>query len=341
MKKFVLVFITAFFLLTTCLESDKIQAKSIGEVPVMESVKSWKSEYGRGLQITTVHYEIFTTLLDRDILRRIPTFMESAYNSYNEQLPGPVVTDFGRTKHAVIKFRIYLFGDRQQWENFTRDFAGEQAQTYCAIKAGAYCHNGTCVAYDIGPKRTLSVLGHEGWHQFNGRYFKFRLPSWLDEGVAMLFEEYREKDGTFYFEPTENSYRLGALKNTMLQNRTIPLDELIVMNPGDVLASDQTEDVMAFYSQSYALVRFLREAGQKKRLGVYQRLLADSLYGNWPLDDASKDMAADRNVPRTILWNHIVGLSLFQEYVGYDLKQIDKEYLAFCIEITNDQSELK
>jgi len=36
------------------------------------------------------------------------------------------------------------------------------------------------------------------------------------------------------------------------------------MSPGEALATDQTEAVMAFYSQSYALTRFLREAGYGK-----------------------------------------------------------------------------
>jgi len=331
MKKCVFLLLTAFLYVANCLGADKIQANQSEAVSSLESIERWTNEYGQGLKLTTPHYEIFTTLLDKEILCRVPAFMESAYDSYNTHLPRPVETS--------TKFRIYLFADREQWEDFTRDFGGEQAQTYCSIKAGAYCHNGTCVAYDIGPKRTFSVLAHEGWHQFNGRHFRFRLPSWLDEGVAMLFEEYRAEGGKFYFEPTKNKYRLNALGKTLLQNRTIPLKELIVMNPGDVLASDQTEDVMAFYSQSYALVRFLREAGRSckgQQQGVYQRLLADSLNGKWPLDEASKKMAADRKVPRTILWNHIVGLSLFQEYVGRDFEQIEKEYLEFCIQITSN-----
>jgi hypothetical protein len=336
MKKYVLILLTAFLCIIGCLGTDKIQAGQPEAVSSLESIERWTNEYGQGLKITTPHYEIFTTLLDKEILCRVPAFMESAYDSYNTQLP--------RSVETTTKFRIFLFADRAQWEDFTRVFGGKQAQTYCAIKAGAYCHNGTCVAYNIGPKRTFSVLAHEGWHQFNGRHFEFRLPSWLDEGVAMLFEEYRAEGGKFFFEPAKNEYRLNALNRTLLQNRTIRLKELIVMNPGDVLASDQTEDVMAFYSQSYALVLFLRQAGQSRvgrRLGVYQRLLADSLDGNWPLDEASKKMAADRKVPRTILWNHIVGLSLFQEYVGSDFGQIEKEYLEFCRQLTQDSSELK
>ena len=235
-----------------------------------------------------------------------------------------------RNLHA--RFVIYLFADRAQWENFTRTFAGEQAEIFCRIQAGAYYHRNACVAYDIGPDRTFSVLGHEGWHQFNDRHFKFRLPSWLDEGVAMLFEAQSCKDGSFDFRPENNAYRLKALRKTLEADAMIPLEQLIATTPGDVLATDQTEAVMAFYSQSYALARFLSSG---TRLAAYRRLLADGLHGDWPLDEVSRKIAADRSVPRNVLWNHIVGLVLFQEYVGDDFATVEQEYLAFCREITS------
>ncbi len=346
-------------------------------LPELESVEDWHNAYGPGLKLTTAHYEVFTTLLEPLMLRRIPGFVESTYRAYNSQLPEPVETK--------VRFVIYLFADRAQWEDFTRNFAGEQAEIFCRIQAGAYYHQNVCVAYDIGPDRTFSVLGHEGWHQFNDRHFKFRLPSWLDEGVAMLFEApstpsmpFRRgsagvlsasegppsstrsgavpglrasgspradgsrapardlcEDGSFDFQPKDNAYRLGTLKKTLEAGAMMPLEQLIATTPGDVLATDQTEAVMAFYSQSYALVRFLREAGSGARLAAYRRLLADGLHGDWPLDETSRKIAIDRSTPRNILWNNIVGLILFREYIGDDFESVEQEYLAFCREITN------
>jgi hypothetical protein len=93
---------------------------------------------------------------------------------------------------------------------------------------------------------------------------------------------------------------------------------------------------MGFYSQSYALIRFLREADGGKRLGDYHRLLADGLRGDWPLDEVSKKIAVDRNIPRNILWNHLVSLVLFHKYIGDDYAPVEKEYLAFCRQIVAD-----
>jgi hypothetical protein len=341
-KKFSLIWIMAVICLAGCTSDKAImpdaRARRIGlytklvvkflhdqDLPELDSAEPWENEYGPGLKLTTKHYEVYTTLFNPEMLCKIPQFMESAFSAYNGQLPKPVETS--------TKFPVYLFAERRQWDHFTWNFAGEQAEMFCKIKAGAYCHNGTCIVYDIGPERTFLALGHEGWHQFNSRFFKFRLPSWLDEGVAMLFEAHTTENGVIYFVPGQNTYRLGALKETLTKNAVIPLRELTAINPGQVLATDETKDVMAFYSQSYALVRFLREADSGKRLGVYHKLLADGLTGKWPIDEISKEVAIDRNMPKTILWNHIVGTILFQKYIDEDFERIEQEYLSFCREI--------
>jgi len=294
-------------------------------LPALKSVEIWQNEYGPGLKITTSHYEIFTTLLEPLMLPDVAGFMESAYRSYQNQLPESIETN--------IKFTVYLFANRKQWESFTTAFAGPQAPLYCRIKAGAYYLNGACVVYNIGRERTFSVLGHEGWHQFNSRHFRFRLPSWLDEGIAMLFESNRYEQGMFYFEPARNMYRLAALKMTLMKNKMIPLKKLIAMNPGEALAANRDEAVAAFYSQSYALVRFLREADYGKRLSNYHQLLLDGLRGDWPLSQAVKRIAADRNIPLTVGFNRVVGTQLFKQYIGEDFETIEKEYVVFCRKI--------
>ena len=291
-------------------------------LPALKDVQTWQSTYGPGLKLTTEHYQIYTTLLDPLVLSQVPGFVESTYHGYNGQLPQPIETQ--------SLFTVYLFADRSQWEQFTNGFAGPLAPIYRRIKAGAYCLNGVCVAYNIGRERTFAVLGHEGWHQFNSRHFRFRLPSWLDEGIAMLFETSRYEAGMFYFEPDRNLHRLGDLKKTLTTGKTIPLRELIAINPGEVLSTDEKEAITAFYCQSYALVRFLREEDYGRRLRQYHSMLLDGLTGKWPLDEVNKRIAADRNIPLTVRWNRTVARQLFQQYIDDDFDQIEREYLAFC-----------
>ena len=351
-RKLILAFAVAVFYVTGCSRDHRAPAPAPAQdrpaaertsdfllerlrserLPALVSVEPWSGGYGRGLKLTTDHYEVFTTVRQPLMLRMIPGFVEAAHQGYNAQLPQPIRT--------ASKFTIYLFADRRQWEDFTYSFAGEQAPIFCKIKTGAYYLNGVCVVYDIGAKRTLAAIGHEGWHQFNSRHFTYRLPSWLDEGVAMQFETSVYEGGMFRFDPAANAQRLGTLKQTLGKAKQIPLNELVATSPGEVLATDQAEAVMAFYSQSYALVRFLREAGYGRRLPSYRQLLWDGLSGNWPLDTSAGTTAADRNLPRTVPWNRQVGPQLFEHYIGTDLEQIEQEYLAFCRRIARNVSIL-
>jgi hypothetical protein len=293
-------------------------------LPALKSVEPWENKFGPGLKLTTAHYEIYTTLLEPLMLSQVPGFMESAYRGYQSQLPEPFETN--------TKFTTYLFADRRQWETFTINFTGPMSPVYLKIKAGAYYLNDACVAYNIGRERTFATLGHEGWHHFNSKHFKYRLPSWLDEGVAMQFEISKYNRGFFTFQPELNGYRLASLKQTLMKNQMIPLRDLIGTNPGQVvIASD--EATAAFYSQSYALVRFLREDDYGKRLLKYQKMLLDGLKGDWPLDATDKHVAENRNIPITAGWNQMVGTLLFGNYIGDDFEKIEKQYVAFCRKI--------
>ena len=293
-------------------------------LPTLQSVEKWDSQFGQGMKLTTAHYEIYTTLLEPLMLSQVPGFMESAYRGYQNQLPEPIET--------ASKFTVYIFATRQQWEIFTTDFTGRDAPVYLKIKAGAYYLNGACVAYNIGRERTFASIGHEGWHQFDSRHFKYRLPSWLDEGIAMMFETSKYEGGLFTFQPERNFYRLGGLKQILLKNKTIPLKMLVGMNPGEVVVRDE-DSVTAFYSEAYALVRFLREENYGKRFANYQNLLLDGLNGQWPLDEADKRIASDRNIPIIVPWNKKVGSMLFEHYIDDRYDKIDKEYMTFCRKI--------
>ncbi|MCD6394574.1 MAG: hypothetical protein J7M40_13850, partial [Planctomycetes bacterium] len=87
----------------------------LDRLPAVQKVEPWQNDYADGITITTAHYTIHTTLMDPLMLRQIPGFMESAYRAYQSQLPKPIDTQ--------TRFGTYLFADRTQWEQFTKDFA--------------------------------------------------------------------------------------------------------------------------------------------------------------------------------------------------------------------------
>ncbi len=298
--------------------------RHLGDLPAVRAVEPWQNSYADGITITTAHYIIHTTLADTLMLRQLPAFMESAYNACQKQLGEPIDT--------LTPFVVYLFADRQQWADFTKTFAAPNADTYLKISKGAYCLNGACVAYNIGRRRTFGALGHEAWHQFNGKHFTYRLPSWLDEGIATLFEASRYDHGAFEFMPRGNTERLVSLKGA-LDRGPIPLAELLTLDPGGVI--HDAHAARDFYAQSYGLVRFLREADYGKRLASYHNLLLAGLRGNWPLDARLQRIAADRNIPLTTAFNRTVSPALFAFYIDGDIENIETEYLGFCRKITD------
>lgn len=294
--------------------------------PAVKNVTPWKDSHFDGLIIQTEHYKLYTTLLEPLMLRQMPAFLESAYNAYQSQLPEPISS--GRP------LEVYLFDTRGQWEAFTRSFAGNDARVYLQIQRGAYTLNGIIVAYNIGRKQTFSVIGHEGWHQFNQRLFVYRLPSWLDEGIATLFETCNYTQGRFVFEPSRNLMRLGSLKETLLAKQVIPLRQLITLNPGQVLNGHGNDDaVVAFYAQNYALVRFLREYKYGIRLRKYHAMLLGGANGAWPLQNDFASIAADRTRPLTVGWNTQVSPVLFAYYIAPDINVLETQYEEFCRKI--------
>jgi len=337
---FVLAFITAALTLCGCndstvrvkskpaasrdLTTTEGLARSLKNIPTVEKIAPWSSEYGQGITITTAHYNIHTTMLEPLTLQRVPGFMESAYRAYQQQLPVPIETQ--------NKFTVYLFGSRGQWERFTKKFAGKNADVYLKIQKGAYYLNGACVTYNIGRAKTFSVLAHEGWHQFNSRHFAYRLPSWLDEGLATQFENSNYKNGFYYFDPSRNGSRLGSLRRTLEENKAITIEKLLTLNPGEVVAHADLSAVMGFYAQSYALVRFLKEDDYGRNLMKFQKMLLDARTGDWPLDDKLKRMASDRNCPLTSGWNRYISPKLFSYYIA-DQNVMQDRYHQFCIKI--------
>lgn len=272
----------------------------------------------------TAHFEIYTTLLEPLILGRLAAFMETAFQEYQKQLPSPI--------ESRRRLTVYLFADRGQWESFTDVFAGSQAPLYRQIQKGAYCLKDTCVAYHIGIEQTFSALAHEGWHQFTGRHFVYRLPSCLDEGIATLFETFEQREGRFVFRPDRNTGRLGTLKMNVQHGRLIPLASLIELNPGQVL--DSGDSALAFYSQAHALVRFLRENNRELGIRAYRQMLYDALTGSWPVSEELGRSLSDRRIPLTARMNRELAPQLFSHYIHADIDRLQAPFEAYCRRIS-------
>src|SRR5690606_35605509 len=118
---------------------------------------------------------------------------------------------------------------------FTRRKTGPMARTYLQIAYGAYAIGDVFVAYDIGDYRTLSVAAHEGWHQFASRHFQGRLPAFLEEGVATLFEDTTTLDPLPRWDLSVNAHRAHGLWRSIERRYIFSLDELVTLHAGEII----------------------------------------------------------------------------------------------------------
>lgn len=285
---------------------------------VAVQVEPWTYGAEAGSILTTEHYRIYTTVSPEDPLyETIPQLMEGAYTQYRIVAPNIPLSD--------RPMDCYLFGKRSDWVDFTRRRTGALAKIYLQIAYGAYALGDVFVAYDIGDYRTLSAAAHEGWHQFASRNFRGRLPAFMEEGVATLFEDTSKLDPLPRWNLQVNANRVHGLWRTLEHRYAFPLEELITLDAGDVIHRPG-DRIDAFYCQNWAFIRYLRDGDGGTHRAAFERLLADVAAGTvWGLPPGrSRDW--DKSRVRPIL----------EHYLDEPFEQIDREYQAFCRKIAKE-----
>src|SRR4051812_16116785 len=200
--------------------------------PVRTQSERWTYEGQPGRKISTPHYVIYTTLGDDEVVAGIGQLMEGALSQYRRLAPEVPVSG--------QPMACYLFQTRSQWASFTQGRTGADAAIYLQINRGGYTVQDWYVAYYIGELGTYSVAAHEGFHQYVARHFRSRLPPFLEEGLACMFEEVRwESAGAGRWLPrwnfATNHSRLVGLRNALEGAYLLPLPQLAAMHAGQVV----------------------------------------------------------------------------------------------------------
>ena len=115
----------------------------------------WAFGEDSGVQISTPHFRLYTTIGDPLYQRLLARVLEATHARMNRLNPQTAVPAAGN------QLDCYVFHSRSQWESYTRQRAGSNAPIYLQISAGGYCQEGVFAGYDIGQEQTLSVVAHE------------------------------------------------------------------------------------------------------------------------------------------------------------------------------------
>jgi hypothetical protein len=231
------------------------------------TIEKWAEAGPSGKRILTDHWDIRTTVRDEEFQRLLPTFMESSHRQYEQLLPALSA----REQRPLV---VYLFQTRAEWDRFSRKHFPRKAATFSRIQSGAYCEGDLAVCYYIKRDRTLSVMAHEGLHQYISRNYQGEIPAWLNEGLATFCEGYEYKDGLPLFQPNRNEFRLNALRQALLSKQLIPFARLLGTHAGDVIVHANPQ-VYSYYSQAWALIVYLRTAEKGRYAASFDELLKD------------------------------------------------------------------
>jgi hypothetical protein len=285
--------------------------------PVQFQSSDWSFHSDPGLLLKTDHYDIYTTIRETDLQAHICQVMESALAQYERVAPGVPVN--GKPMDC------YVFADRAEWSEFTREHTGIGARLYLQINRGGYTLPDKYVAYNIGESATLSVAAHEGWHLFAAQHFKGRLPPFLEEGVSTMFEDIDWQNGMPTWNLTRNRSRLQALRRGVEGKYLYPLSELSLKHAGNVV-NESGNHIDAFYAGSWAFATFLWAAEDGKYRPAMRQIMSDTADGSVFDPTGSHDNC---HIP----WNPAGVKPLLEHYLGMNLDSIDIEYQKYIRKI--------
>jgi hypothetical protein len=280
------------------------------------TTESWFFGDTPGRLLTTTSYRILTTDDAPLVSDRLPAFMESAlaaYRSLFAPLPAP-----------PRQLDVYLMGTRPQWELLTRQTAGPRADIYLRIQRGGYAESARAVLYNIGPRDTFAIAGHEGWHQYTQATFREALPIWLEEGIAVSMEGFRwDETSSPSFLAWSNLERYDRLRELTAAGRLSPLDELLNQRPQDLLQGSGLA-TLDYYAQIWALTLFLREGAGGSHRAALESMVRDACAGR--LADRLADVSSSREARAAMLSR--VGHTAFEAYFG-PVANSSSEFEAF------------
>ncbi|MCG3180317.1 MAG: hypothetical protein BIFFINMI_02676 [Phycisphaerae bacterium] len=318
-KTLIIVMLSTIGLASGCAQPPAPTPADVPQLVLMDrgqlvlSDMPWQYHDMPGRQIRTPHYRIFTTHTDPEVIERLPQFLETAFLHYQSTLSA------SQTPSGPMD--VYLFGERSQWDSFTREFTDERsAQVYLRIQEGGYVDHGTAVFYDIHRLKTFAVTGHEGFHQYVAHFCQYRLPAWLDEGLACYFEGFLWDGNVLRFQPTRNLLRLRALRYGLTRRTNLPLAELLSTHPGKIIG-ERAGTVSSYYAQLWALVQFLREGPYREG---FARMLADA---------GTRRMLQQAAAAGWSGQSDDFGPSLFRRYISTDVAGVEKEFQDYCLKL--------
>lgn len=285
------------------------------------ATREWRWNATQGLEIDTRNWVIRSSLRSAALSGALPAFYEAALRNYRSglvPLPAP-----------PRRLEACVFGTRDEWTRYTEHRLGADAGPYLKMGRGGFTSGGEAVLYDIGPRDTLAIAAHEGWHQYSQTTFRYSLPVWLEEGIACYMEGFRQAPGAPEpsFLPWRNPERYAELRSAARKGRLATLREVLEGSPQAFLEVSRDAQ-LSYYAQVWVLVHYMRDGeGGRYRAGLEQ-MLADAVSGGIPERIRSSPAIPDAR-GRRLAAEAKAGIWLVLAYLDDDYDRFERGYDRF------------
>ncbi len=177
-----------------------------------------------------------------------------------------VARDLGKdTSHWERKAHIFIFEQPEDWRLF-------QTKANLDPWTGGIHQGGSLfIQRDPNLKFKGNTLGHETAHLVIDRFYGSNVPLWLNEGYAEYIS--RVAYASYY---RARGYDAHPHSNVLTAESFVPLDRLA----NALTYPAQVKEVLAFYTESEKLVRFLNAADKTKFQAMLDLLAHGSLFEN-------------------------------------------------------------
>lgn len=306
-------------------------ATSAARANVVTARDGWDFGSAKGEAVTTRSFRIYTTA-NPGLSSRLPAFLEASL-VHNR-------TALGDLPAPVDRMETFVLANRSEWLRCVQMIWAEKAEPYLMIQRGGVTAGGKSVLYDIGPRDTLVLAAHEGWHQFAQSTFKDQLPVWLDEGIATYMEGFRSEANTnnFVFLPWANTERFDRLRDAHAAGALMTLREVMSSSPGrQMSASGGGGDALTWYAQAWALILWLHEGDNGSMRNGLERIVFDASNG------MILKRVEEKLGPKAAVFvkQKRPGPEIWQTYFGTDTDRANDSYQAFIARIVQTGSRDK
>lgn len=235
------------------------------------------------------------------------------------------------------KQNLYLFASRDDYISQMAEF-NISAENSGGMFFVSGDNNGLATWVEERSNRSvIQVLQHEGFHQFANKYIGTNLPVWVNEGLAVYFEQAIMVEGRLRLGIAE-PHRIDSIQGAVEDGDAIPILDLITMTSQQWHANMGVSQLANLqYTQSWSICYFLihgKDGRYQRAFNRYLELVASGRSSERAFEQA---FGTDDYSALERQWQEFVAEEL--EPDNFSVMLTNMEFLAYGVVYTKAMGE--